>query len=429
MSELIEASDKNITVAFVVNDAGAGEYDGESPELGNPGVGGTQYCFLSLAAKLSKDYSNLDVTLYHNNSEAKLPAYLDSELISGGETDLIEKVAKSKSDYVVIRGSENIADHKVLFDSGLNIVVWVHNHLTVSVLDFLGMESSIKYVVFCGYEQRELAYDTACYTKSATILNMHYPSYSTGGVDKDKYGVVYIGSVIPSKGLHRLIRLWPKVKKIVPLAKLHVIGSGALYDKNQKLGKHGLAESKYEKKIFRYLNNKPEKYDVFFHGLMGREKFSIMEMCSVAIPNPTALTECCPGSVLECSSMGLPIVGRKKFGMVDTIDDGVTGYLVESDGEFVEKIIETLTDSEGALKLGRSGVEYVLKNFSSDSVADKWNDLFTNSYDNSSVELPKLRGKYPYSSLIRLNLGGRRKSLRLLRVILAKLETAVLKLR
>lgn len=429
MSDMIDERNENITVAFVVNDIGAGKYDGERPELGNPGVGGTQYCFLSLAAKLSKNYSNLDVTLYHNNSEAILPAYLNAELVSGDETDLIKKVAKSKADYVVIRGSENIADHNTLFDSGLNVVVWVHNHLSVPVLDFLGMESSIKHVVFCGYEQRELAYDTACYIKSTTILNMHYPFYPTGFIDKDKYGVVYIGSVIPSKGLHRLIRLWPRIKKNVPLAKLHVIGSGALYDKNQRLGAHGLAESKYEKRIFRYLDNKPKEYDVIFHGLMGREKFSIIEMCSVAIPNPTALTECCPGSVLECSSMGLPVVGRKKFGMIDTIDDGVTGHLIESDKEFVEKIVEILNDSEGALKLGRSGIEYVSKNFSSDLVADKWNHLFSNTYDKSLTELPRLRGKYLYSPLILINPEGRNKALRFLRVILGKLETAVLKLR
>jgi glycosyltransferase involved in cell wall biosynthesis len=60
--------------------------------------------------------------------------------------------------------------------------------------------------------------------------------------------VTYVGALIPTKGFHKLAKVWKNILKKVPTAKLQVIGDGKLYNKNAVLGPHGIAEAKYEKK-------------------------------------------------------------------------------------------------------------------------------------------------------------------------------------
>nr|WP_282450221.1 glycosyltransferase family 4 protein [Microbulbifer sp. CAU 1566] len=247
--------------------------------------------------------------------------------------------------------------------------------------------------------------------------------------DQESCSAVYIGSIIPSKGLHRLLRLWPKVKRACPEAKLHVIGSGALYDKKASLGPLGIADSRYEKKLLSYLGNKPVEHGVIFHGLLGHEKFEVMEKCVVGIPNPTALTECCPGSVLECASLGLPVVGRRKFGMVDTVVNDKTGFLVDGDKEFVERVVYLFSTSLEASIMGAEGVKFVSDTFSPEIITKKWLSLF------KSIDRPLdsgrpiyIKGRYSYKKFVTINRNGVYPFWGLIRDFCVKVENAYSKL-
>lgn len=419
-----------LNVAFVINDKSSGQYDGTNPSKGNPGIGGTQYCFLALAAELSSSKFNVAPTLYHNNPDSLMPSSLHCKFIPGGDKELALAVIEDKPDVAVVRGSGDLIESPFAKQIEVPLIAWIHNHLQRSVLDRIGNIASIKQVVFCGEEQRMLAYDTASFKKSTAIFNTHYVSHRDRSVAADEHSAVYIGSIIPSKGLHRLLRIWPSVREHYPTARLDIIGSGALYDKEAKLGKLGIAEARYERKLLNYLHNSPEKYGVIFHGLLGHEKFSIMQRCAVGIPNPTALTECCPGSVLECSSLALPVVGRRKFGMVDTVVNGQTGFLVDNDQELLDRITFLFSNPKTATEMGLNGVKFVNDVFSPAEILSSWLSLFQAvNESNLALENLHLKGKYPYKYLIANNLGGKHKPLGLLRDFLSRVETAALKLR
>jgi len=429
-SSLTPLALRKMTVAFVINDAAAGVYDGSNPSAGNPGIGGTQYCFLALAAALIGKSSMVKPVLYHNNPHAVMPRQLACKLVSGGEDALDAAVISDRPDIAVVRGGADLLDSPLSRQSDVSLIAWVHNYLPRKVLNSLGVMPIVKHVVFCGQEQRMLAYDTGCFSKSTAIFNMHYVPSRSKGLAVDENSAVYIGSIIPSKGLHRLLRVWPSVREQCPTARLHVIGSGALYNKKAKLGNLGIADSKYERKFLRYLRNLPDSYGVKFHGLLGHEKFSIMERCVVGIPNPTALTECCPGSVLECSSLGLPVVGRRKFGMVDTIVDDKTGFLIDTDKELVERIVYLFSNPQVATNLGMEGRQFVGDVFSADIISKSWIDLFVgiNSREKASDQF-QLKGSYIYKSLIARNNSGKHRLVGLFRDFLGLIETVSLKFR
>ena len=73
--------------------------------------------------------------------------------------------------------------------------------------------------------------------------------------------VVYIGSIVPLKGVHLLTRVWKKVLSSVPDAQLFIIGSGKLYDSKAKLGPFGIAEIFYEKKLLKHILSQTQQID------------------------------------------------------------------------------------------------------------------------------------------------------------------------
>jgi glycosyltransferase involved in cell wall biosynthesis len=424
---------KSITVAFILNDLACGAYDAATPEYGNPGIGGTQYCFIALATELAKGTNGIKPILFHNNCEAIIAPYLKSVCIKGGDEEIALAALAHKPNLAVVRGDSNILKNPLFKQDKIPLIAWVHNHLHRNVLNALGRANSICHIVFCGLEQRMLAFDSLCFTKSSSIFNLHYSVEPKKKNFRNPTAAVYIGSVIPSKGLHRILRLWPKIKNKCPTATLHVIGSGALYDSKANLGPNELAEYKYENKLFNYLDNNPQKYGVTFHGLLKKEKYEVLEFCSVGIPNPTALTECCPGSVLECSAAKLALVGNNKFGMVDTIVNNKTGYIVDSDSEMINKIVYLFQNHNQVLTMGEAGAGFVKNQFDALNIANKWGKLIKDfvlegAYSETNNQF-LLRGKYRYRHLIEKNIAGKSPLLAVLKDVIAKIEVVESKFR
>ena len=108
-------------------------------------------------------------------------------------------------------------------------------------------------------------------------------------LSKKALDLVYVGSLVEQKGFKKeLARVWADINKIFPDTRLHVIGSGNLYDRNNKLGDLGIADKNFEEKIIKkYLcdfngNLSP---NVIFHGALGTEKYEVIEKCSIGIAN------------------------------------------------------------------------------------------------------------------------------------------------
>jgi glycosyltransferase involved in cell wall biosynthesis len=91
----------------------------------------------------------------------------------------------------------------------------------------------------------------------------------------------------------------------------------------------------------------------------------------------TSLHEGIPMSVLEAMAHGLPVVAPAVGGIVEIIEDGVEGFLVEgrSPQAFAKKCI-LLQDGELRLKMGRAARARVEKAFSAQAMAQEYYRLY-----------------------------------------------------
>lgn len=81
----------NLAISIFCDDRNYSNIDLSHPELGNPGVGGTEYCFAYLIYALKK-YTNISVTLYKTGSSS-FPVS-DSVILVN---DIYKAIAKTSS--------------------------------------------------------------------------------------------------------------------------------------------------------------------------------------------------------------------------------------------------------------------------------------------------------------------------------------------
>jgi glycosyltransferase involved in cell wall biosynthesis len=389
------------SIAFLLDDLAVHSANLADPALGNPAVGGTEYSFVSLAHELAIR-GLARVTLFHRNRTNiypgtfraivtdPYPAGLRSLLTQGGPIDCL-----------IVRGHDSLPSSGVMdsVPKHLPVIVWAHNHLTSATLSYFAKCDQIKRVVYVGREQCALAGGAACQYKSTYIVPASYvaPRLNVSTAPR----AVYIGSLVPQKGFHRLAKLWPRIRTACPTAELDVIGSGRVYKHDQQLGSLGIASLEYERLILKYLRDDPTQYGVVFHGKMGVEKYHLVIRAMVGLPNPTGFTECCPASVVEMSCCGVPVVALRQWGMCDTVLDGVTGYLCTDDREYVSRVTSLFADPNRARLMGIAAQRFVQEQFSFAIVCEQWARLWDEVVSSATPKysVPSIRGRYPLSKL------------------------------
>ena len=389
------------SVAFLLDDSNFHAVNLADPMLGNPAIGGTEYGFVSLAHELARS-KLAKVTLITRNRTNTYPDTLTVVTIKDDPRELRSVLNQAGPiDCLVVRGHDTLPTSGVIesIPESIPIVAWTHNHLKSATLSYLASCKQIKRVVYVGREQCALAAGAACRKKATYIVPGFYGAPLSRGSKEQR--AVYLGSLVPQKGFHRLARLWPSIRRACPTAELDVIGNGGIQDPNRQMGSMGVALPSYEKLILRYLRNDPAKYGVVFHGKMGPEKYNVMGRALIGLPNPTGFTECCPASVVEMSGCGAAVVAQRQWGMCDTVVDGVTGYLCRNDREYIERVISLFKNPDTAQCMGVAGQRFVRDNFSHAAVCEQWVRLVDEVISSAvpSGTTPFLVGRYPLRSL------------------------------
>jgi glycosyltransferase involved in cell wall biosynthesis len=149
---------------------------------------------------------------------------------------------------------------------------------------------------------------------------------------EDNLTVVYLNRIVKMKGIERGIKAFSKVVQKIPNARLWIIGTGEevfISQLKNLVDELGIASS------------------VDFLGFRdGKEKFDLLSRAHVLM-NPSYLEGW--GLVnLEANRMETPAVVFKVRGCVDSVNDGVSGYICEDDNldEMAEKIIEASENKE-----------------------------------------------------------------------------------
>lgn len=374
----------SMNIGFYFFDKGLSGVDCSRPDLGNPGVGGTQYCFLLLIYYILRfDPKSYRVRVYCS-SDCFFPQGVEKVLVE----DIFEGLTESKrrgDDFIIIKDNKDQQLARFIDKLRHRIVIWGHNFYFGDYTDWVAKSPSVIANVFVGRQQYDRYIDHPICDKSLFIYNM-VPDV-VGGKKRDNDGktVVYLGALIPEKGFLILAKMWKYILKKVPMARLQVIGGGNLYSRDCSLGRMGIADKLFEEEFFPYLSEEGELLpSVTFQGILGGEKYEVFLSSSVGVVNPSARTETFGMGAIEMNCAGLPVVTLGKNGYLDTVENGVTGYLCHSYKEIADKIVFLLTHDEVNERLGIQAKEQVSR-FSPKNIMPLWFNLFEQIAQNKLI--------------------------------------------
>jgi len=185
------------------------------------------------------------------------------------------------------------------------------------------------------------------------------------GVIRGKHGfndrkiIAFSGRLVKGKGLQILLESMAKLIKGFENILLIILGDGPLgIDLKKKSQTMGIEKNI---KFFGFVDNIHEYLavaDVF------------------AFPS---FQEGLPNAVLEAMACGLPVVSTKIGGVVDVIEDGENGLLVEPGNadQLSDAIKRLIIDTEYASKLGRNALKTIRENYDINGIATKYIDLYS----------------------------------------------------
>lgn len=358
---------------------------------GNDGIGGTEYSILKIAFMYSITHTDDEVIAFHYNSNFVFNNNIKSVILSDNYKEIIEERPDILLTNAYLRDEYW---YELLEKNNVELVLLANNFPSAEKLMQFNRHECVKKIVFKTGQEADCYYDDDIIDKAEIIGNILYPS-EIRRADEYKNIVTYMGALVPCKGFHLLAKQWKKIIKEVPNAELHVIGSGKLYDKDAKLGKYGVATEDYENVFMPYLldDDKNILSSVFFHGIMGKEKYDILRETAVGVPNPSGKTETFCNVAVEMQDVGIPIVTIAKYSFFDVVSDKKSGFLYKNSYEFRKYIIRLLKDKQLNNKMGAYGHEYV-KKYYYNKIIPKWEGLFEEVLMDKNDIHPKLHGHF-----------------------------------
>jgi glycosyltransferase involved in cell wall biosynthesis len=177
----------------------------------------------------------------------------------------------------------------------------------------------------------------------------------------EKKSIIYLGTLVKTRKLDFLIRVFNIVKKRIPNSVLYLVGGG-------------VDESDED-----FLLSEIEKFDlnesVVITGMLPQlEAWQYVKKAHVCVSPifPSLILNCgSPTKLIEYMAMGKAVVVNDHPEQREIIQKSLAGICVPWDeNEFADAIIKLLNDPESCRRKGVLGYEYVLKYRSYDSLAD-----------------------------------------------------------
>jgi glycosyltransferase involved in cell wall biosynthesis len=150
--------------------------------------------------------------------------------------------------------------------------------------------------------------------------------------------IVFVGRLAEEKKIDVLIKAFGHAKRQLPKLKLTIAGDGPVMESLKHLAKKLNVEG-----------------DVKFLGMVSQQKLSnIYQYADIFAITSTAENQALV--VLEAMASGLPIVGVKKHGLVDVIENSKNGYLVKPGDtkSFARQLVELIKDQKLRERMGQN---------------------------------------------------------------------------
>lgn len=183
------------------------------------------------------------------------------------------------------------------------------------------------------------------------------------GLEPEALVVAWTGRLLRGKGLESLFAAFAAIAAREPLARLLVVGSGA----GQSLSIEAELRERAASAPLRGRVVMPGRLDAVEQALAAADVF--------AFPSEF---EALGLSLVEAAACGLPGVASRTGGIVDVVEDGVTGLLVPpGDAPALERAIESLLGDRGRREaMGRAARERACREFDERVAVERYRALF-----------------------------------------------------
>jgi len=178
--------------------------------------------------------------------------------------------------------------------------------------------------------------------------------YREEQVERDPKLVLYLGRLRKYKCVDLLIKAMAKVRDSVPGARLLVLGDGPYRPQLESLSRSLGLESVVE----------------FKGHVSSSEKVRLL--CRAAVVGNPSPKEGWGLTVVEANACGVPVVASRSPGLVDSVRDGETGFLVEHGNveQLAQKMVEILLNGELRERLSKGAVQWA-KRFTWEGCAER----------------------------------------------------------
>ncbi len=373
-------------VAFYLPNKNISTIDFSTVDKGNPGVGGSEFSVILIASNLC-NRCNIEVMLYCDKL-SQFPRNLRYK-VCNNLVGAIKLSVEQAVDFLIVDSKWLTKDILCRFTQ-VKFIAWANTFIPIEFQNFFAKMGNVVKVINVGKEELEQTKGHYIYNKSTYIYNAvpteilkSFPSITPN--KGRKHNVCYIGSLHPAKGFQYLAKSWPKVLAEIPDAQLFVIGSGKLYGRNARLGKFNIADEKFEEEFMPYISKNGKIIDsVHFLGILGQEKYNVMEKCKVGVPNPSGVSETFGYTAVEMQFMDCQVTTIKCPGYLDTVCCKENLYATIDDlPSYIIKLLKNdLYDNKPVL-------DYI-QEFSINRVVEKWESFLRQTYyEHDKIEIVK----------------------------------------
>lgn len=170
----------------------------------------------------------------------------------------------------------------------------------------------------------------------------------TSPIDRSRFGftpkdvvLIYVGRLGPEKNLPFLLRSFSGAAQAYPDIRLLLVGDGPERENLEDRVHHMNLQNQ-----------------VHFTGMVAYAQLpAYMAMADAFVT--ASVTEVHPMTVIEAMASGLPVLGIDSPGVGDTIEDGVTGFLVRGEdvAPFTAKMVRLITDHAARKSMGQQALK------------------------------------------------------------------------
>jgi len=267
-------------------------------------------------------------------------------------------------------------------------VAWCHNGPWREMARLYSDSDAVERVLCVSHRQADLFREKKIFSKMEVVhngifLDQFHPGKKTHQTERT---ACYVGALTPSQGFHTLAQSWLRVRSSFPDAKLIVVGSPQLYDRETKLGPLGVATPEYERSsLIPYFGSSRkearEQHGVSFTGLLPpKHTRSVMNSSLTGVVNPNtetgALETFCVTAV-EMQAMETAVIGGRRRGLRETVLNGKTGVLIDAPQQLAPTLCRLFQNPQKAREMGKRGRQWVTEMYDLSHLVKRWKQVFS----------------------------------------------------